>query len=255
MQVYEGQEKYIFVSYAHKDNPRVIPIIEEMAEEGFRIWYDTGIEAGTEWPEYIGERLAKCECFITFISPSAVASDNCRNEIYLACKLNKKILVAYLENTDLSYGLDLQLGSKQSIFLARQIDRDDFVEQICIAPILQECKKNADPDDPPRSKRRKMDVGMKIAMISCLVLAALSRVLASFDVIGEAVALGAIAFLGVLAFFFMAMGYADKEGILEWRIGRYVFQMKLPKKGRRGYIIAAAILIMLGMFIIYILFL
>ena len=28
-----------------------------MADYGFRIWYDEGIEAGTEWPEYIAEHL------------------------------------------------------------------------------------------------------------------------------------------------------------------------------------------------------
>ena len=44
MIAYEGNENYIFVSYAHKDSDRVIPIIEELDAAGFRIWYDSGIE-------------------------------------------------------------------------------------------------------------------------------------------------------------------------------------------------------------------
>ena len=57
LRAYEGREPYIFISYAHKDMAKVLPIIEGLAEKGFRIWYDAGIEAGTEWPEYIAEHL------------------------------------------------------------------------------------------------------------------------------------------------------------------------------------------------------
>ena len=54
---YEGNEKYIFFSYAHRDSATVLPMIEYMQEKGFRVWYDAGIEAGTEWPGYIEEHL------------------------------------------------------------------------------------------------------------------------------------------------------------------------------------------------------
>ena len=51
---YEGNEKYIFVSYSHSNSDKVAPILEKLNDEGFRIWYDEGIEWGTEWPESIG---------------------------------------------------------------------------------------------------------------------------------------------------------------------------------------------------------
>ncbi|MBQ1488402.1 MAG: toll/interleukin-1 receptor domain-containing protein, partial [Lachnospiraceae bacterium] len=47
---YEGKEKYIFISYSHKDTDRVMPIISRLMNEGFRVWYDDGISPGTEWP-------------------------------------------------------------------------------------------------------------------------------------------------------------------------------------------------------------
>ncbi|MBE6974304.1 MAG: toll/interleukin-1 receptor domain-containing protein [Ruminococcaceae bacterium] len=71
---YEGSEPYIFVSYAHKDSARVLPVIEGLQAKGFRVWYDAGIEAGTEWPEYIAEHLMGANCVIAFISESALES-------------------------------------------------------------------------------------------------------------------------------------------------------------------------------------
>ena len=59
-ETYEGNEPYVFVSYSHKDSDRVQPLIQELKERGFRIWYDAEIEAGSEWPEYIARRLLNC---------------------------------------------------------------------------------------------------------------------------------------------------------------------------------------------------
>ena len=56
---YEGNRPYIFISYAHANSPAVMQITEVLSERGYRIWYDEGIEVGSEWPEYIAEHLAK----------------------------------------------------------------------------------------------------------------------------------------------------------------------------------------------------
>lgn len=50
---YEGDENYIFISYCHKDKAKVFPIIEQLAKDGFRVWYDEGIAPGEDWPEVI----------------------------------------------------------------------------------------------------------------------------------------------------------------------------------------------------------
>ena len=44
---YNGNEPYIFISYAHKDSDKVLPIIRELQSRGYRVWYDAGIEAVT----------------------------------------------------------------------------------------------------------------------------------------------------------------------------------------------------------------
>ncbi len=147
MNIYEGTENYIFVSYAHKDSERVLPIIAELDKAGFRVWYDRGIEAGTEWPAYIQDHIAACKRVLVFISQYSVDSVNCRNEINFAATNNKEMLVAYLEDAELKHGLGLQLGAKQSIFRTRHLDDASFVGEMIKAKILQCCKIGAEESD------------------------------------------------------------------------------------------------------------
>ena len=44
---YQGDEPYVFVSYAHDDAPVVYPEISRLRDQGFNIWYDEGIEPGS----------------------------------------------------------------------------------------------------------------------------------------------------------------------------------------------------------------
>jgi len=130
--------KYAFISYSHKDSDRVIPIINALEELKVALWYDNGIEVGTEWPEYIAERISDASVFIIFMSPSAAASVNCRNEINYALSLRKKMLTIYLEPTDMSAGMQLQLGSIQAIFYYRYESMDAFIDDLLHSMILQE---------------------------------------------------------------------------------------------------------------------
>ncbi|MBO5702633.1 MAG: toll/interleukin-1 receptor domain-containing protein [Clostridia bacterium] len=140
MKAYEGNENYIFVSYAHADSGTVVPIIEVLQNAGFRVWFDLGIEAGTEWPAYIEDHLNRCSRVIAFISPSAVESFNCRTEINYALMKKKEMLVVYLEETELKYGLSLQLNSIQSLFRYRHQTAKTFYWELTEARILQCCK-------------------------------------------------------------------------------------------------------------------
>ena len=144
MAVYEGSEQYIFVSYAHKDSETVIPIINALQSAGFRVWYDQGIQAGTEWPEYIEDHLNKCKCVLVCMSPATIESINCRNEINYACMLKKDMLIVYLEETVLAKGMNLQLNSQQSLFRYRHTSDETFLAEVIKATILQSCKENSE---------------------------------------------------------------------------------------------------------------
>ena len=137
---YEGNEKYIFFSYAHRDSATVLPMIEYMQEKGFRIWYDAGIEAGTEWPEYIEEHLKNADRVVVCMSQAAIDSRYCRNEINYALQLNKEVLVVYLENVELAKGMSLQLNSVQSLFRTNHSTFESFLEALAGARLLQSCR-------------------------------------------------------------------------------------------------------------------
>ena len=147
MKAYEGKENFIFVSYAHKDSDRVIPIIEKLSERGFRVWYDSGIEVGSEWPEYIQDRINNCSRMLVFMSPLSIESKNCRNEINLALKKNKEMLIVYLEPTELIKGMDLQLNSVQAVNAEQYPLQSSLVDALCKSRILECCKADYTNDD------------------------------------------------------------------------------------------------------------
>ena len=104
-----------FVSYSHENMREVFNTIRKLNSNRYRIWYDEGIEPGNEWPEEVGRAILNCSQFMVFMSPTAVNSRNVRNEINLATSDAKSILVIYLQETELSEGLRLQIGTVQNL--------------------------------------------------------------------------------------------------------------------------------------------
>ncbi|MDO4189293.1 MAG: toll/interleukin-1 receptor domain-containing protein, partial [Lachnospiraceae bacterium] len=65
---YEGDKPYIFISYSHRDSKIVWPIIEQLNKDGYRVWYDDGIDPGTEWDQFIADKVCNSGCFLAFMS-------------------------------------------------------------------------------------------------------------------------------------------------------------------------------------------
>ena len=121
---YKGDQPYIFISYAHKDGDSVYPIIDRMQRDGYRTWFDEGIDPGTEWDETIAQSINQCGYFIAFISGHYMASDNCKDELKYARDLAKKCLLVYLGNVSLTPGMAMRMNRLQSIF--KYSDENDF---------------------------------------------------------------------------------------------------------------------------------
>ena len=132
MKCYEGDLPYIFISYAHKDKDIVLPIISELMNRGYRIWYDNGIRLSDEWPESIAEHLYKAESIIFFISKNFSLSKNCKREVNFAIDKDKDCFSIFLEDVDLSLGMQLQLGTIQSIRYENALDLQQFINKIII---------------------------------------------------------------------------------------------------------------------------
>lgn len=94
---YEGNGKYIFASYAHKDSSVVLPIINKLFSDKYRLWYDEGIAPGSEWPKNIETHLNRSDTVIAFVSKSSLFSINCENEVKNAVD-NKKVIEFSIDN-------------------------------------------------------------------------------------------------------------------------------------------------------------
>ena len=132
---YKGNEPYIFISYSHQDTEKIHPIVAGLADRGFRVWYDEGIEPGTEWPEYIAKQISASACCIAFLSESSLNSQNCKREINYAVQTSVPLLTVYLEEVELSPGMALQLSPVQALFAYRYAP-DEFLRVLSAVPLL-----------------------------------------------------------------------------------------------------------------------
>ena len=135
---YEGNMPYAFISYAHKDSNRIFPILEQLSAQGCRIWYDAGIQVGDEWPEVIASHLACATTVVVFVSNNSLMSQNCSREIHFAISRAKALLIIYLEDVLLTYGMEMQLGVGQALFY-HKTEPNIFFSSLLRAKCLQQC--------------------------------------------------------------------------------------------------------------------
>ncbi len=96
-EAYKGEEPYAFVSYSHIDSEMVYPVIKELSDEGYRIWYDEGIAPSAEWRGVINEHIRDCSVFIIFATKNSMDSHEVIKECTYAINLHKKLHIIYLE--------------------------------------------------------------------------------------------------------------------------------------------------------------
>lgn len=99
---YEGKRPYLFVSYSHRQSDAVIDTIRLLHERRWRVWYDEGIPAGSDWPKNIEEHMRGSAAVLFFLSKSALGSPNCFSEIKTAVGMRKSVLVLPLEEAEIS---------------------------------------------------------------------------------------------------------------------------------------------------------
>lgn len=137
--LYEGDGPYIFVSYRHMDNESVIPVIRQLCERGYRVWYDADIVVGEDWSECIAEHLYNSNCVLVFMSNNYLDSKDCMKELKFAFKYGKKLLVVYLENVRLSYGLQMQMDDIQALHGSRFDGPRGLTDALCASEIIAAC--------------------------------------------------------------------------------------------------------------------
>jgi hypothetical protein len=135
---YEG-DNYIFISYSHRNTNKVMSVMERMQRDGFRLWYDDGIDPGTEWDDNIAAHVDRCKYFIAFISKEYLESENCKDELNYARDLNKERLLVYLENVELPQGMAMRLNRLQAVHMYTYADPERFFEKLYAAKGIEKC--------------------------------------------------------------------------------------------------------------------
>lgn len=137
---YRGNQPYIFISYSHRNSGEVLNIISKLQQLEFRIWYDSGIDPGSEWDENIASHISGCAYFIAFISDEYLASSNCRDELNFARDKDKPLLLVYLTDTKLPDGMSMRLNRLQAIHKYTYAKELDFYQKVIEADGINICR-------------------------------------------------------------------------------------------------------------------
>jgi len=73
---YKGDEPYVFVSYSHADSSQIYEELNWLQEQRFNLWYDEGIEAGTQWREELALAIESAKLFVFLVTPNSAQPDN-----------------------------------------------------------------------------------------------------------------------------------------------------------------------------------
>ena len=142
---YNGPEDYVFVSYAHRNAEALMPIMKKMQEDGYRIWFDEGIDPGTEWDANIAEHVRHCSLMLAFLSKDYLESENCKDELNFARDIGKNRILIYLENVTLPDGMAMRLNRLQAIHFYRYDDPQKFYDKLYASPDMLNMKNPRTP--------------------------------------------------------------------------------------------------------------
>lgn len=106
-------DKYIFISYSHRDCDVVFPLLDVLYNKNVNFWYDTELSEGDVWNKKVANILTNKDCvgIIFFMSKNSIASNAVHQEIILGQELlekneNFRILPVLLgfDHSDKPYG-------------------------------------------------------------------------------------------------------------------------------------------------------
>ena len=139
---YNGNESYVFISYSHRDENRVWPIIEGLQRRGVRVWYDGGIEPGRHWDEEIFRHLDGSSHILAFVTENFLRSENCMDEIHFAKENKKGPMMLYLDSLELPRMLQYRYGRLQAMILPQFDSTEAFLDALCRAKNIEDCRGN-----------------------------------------------------------------------------------------------------------------
>ena len=105
-------DRFVFISYSHKNEEQVYKVLHQLYELGINYWYDDGLKVGDFWNEKVEEILRKPDCVgsIVFLSEESVISDPVNREVGIMMELKEErgfvivpVVIGYKLVDDLIY--------------------------------------------------------------------------------------------------------------------------------------------------------
>ena len=134
-------DHYTFISYCHKNMAVIKPILDRLQADGYRIWYDEGIEIGSEWAESIATSLDNADSMLAFMSREYTESSNCKDELEYAKDCDKPRLLVYIDDVQLTGGMKLRHGRLQALFYQEYEDKEQFYRKLYSTPVFANTKR------------------------------------------------------------------------------------------------------------------
>ena len=104
----DEEKPYLFVSYSHRDRRRVFAVLKELYENGWRLWYDEGLEIGDQYDEVLRSHEKECAGILLFLTSNSVHSCYINQyELPQAMEFGKKIVVCHLDEGEAFDSFDL----------------------------------------------------------------------------------------------------------------------------------------------------
>jgi TIR domain len=83
----------VFISYARPDRPIAAALSKVLDSEGWEVWYDEELRAGTTWEPFLLEELESAKAVVAIWSANAKASEWVQHEAKLALEAAKLVPV------------------------------------------------------------------------------------------------------------------------------------------------------------------
>ncbi len=182
-------EDFIFISYSHKDSEIVLKVIESLQRKGYRVWYDEGIDPGTEWDKNIADHVEACGYFIAFVSKNYISSSNCKDELNFARDLEKRRFLVYIEEVDLPSEMKMRLSRIQNIHKYKYDSEQDFYDKLFCADGLEEFREDSFDKLTVNQNEKDFLDKFKTNKVNCKNLVQVMKVEDCFSIAGRGVVL------------------------------------------------------------------
>lgn len=111
-----ADDKYVFISYAVKNQSKAEAMRHLLKENGIKVWmapYD--IPAGSKYAFVINDAIENCSCVLLLLSEDSQSSQFVQREIERAVTYNKTIIPMKIDNCELNSGFKFFIGNEQIV--------------------------------------------------------------------------------------------------------------------------------------------